>query len=809
MRASKPASASGNSRGIGLRVIIIIFLCVGLWISLTALFLSGCAGSISTSPKAAGFFFPGSLSQPPPSLPITTASSKSKVEQERRVLKNDKVGPLIERARALLEASERLAGEGDEATANGDEMRQLALSIALSIVEEHVHGNDKGQIRDSESIRSKSAEDASASASEPTFAEISSKRKTELNDEETSEPLVPPVSSINDDELNEIMHSRQTCYVQSDESELCVYHGTFCFDGLSPLVTVDNPIRDPERINDYTHSCMDPRFYEPSSLEDGGCAYMNSGERRSFNTSRWPPQPSIDTPMSLRLRRWGPINRNGLLFFKEVSPKEIWGEQPKHVFGDKLAVPKQYQGRNPVSGDKISFDTIVDRFGPFETPELSGLRIRKRTFVNNVTIDWLDGALWVAGIDGQWFSNPYHWFSKIGALFDSLRSNYTPSFGEHPSDGFPQWTRSGALGSRSSTIAHPQIGDIGGTGDKGGAMNKDGSAAGKLHNPLNKLRWLVGPQWRLPPMDFLFFAGDGANVLKDKTELKDWFRSTLELSIQPHTQFYFNDALKRLSPNRLVCSTTGVIPGGKNKLFTGRADAWLFRQYAYQMAGLHVKGISPHPKYPPRKITIIDRKGMNGRGIFNRELLVDLVRDTGVPYELVSTMASSSFNAQVSLMAETGILIAPHGAALANIMFLPAHAVVIELFPHLMKKNTYRYLASQLDLHYFPIFSWKLLPRNYTQFYGVALMNELYFWENCIAVNITSYDALNYHACNAASKNYPIVIEEDETRNTLRDAVDVIGAYSLKNPAWKAEFTDKKYPAPSPPSWVVNERKGS
>lgn len=30
-------------------------------------------------------------------------------------------------------------------------------------------------------------------------------------------------------------------------------------------------------------------------------------------------------------------------------------------------------------------------------------------------------------------------------------------------------------------------------------------------------------------------------------------------------------------------------------------------------------------------------------------------------------------------MAGTGILIAPHGAHLANIMFLPAHAVVIEV----------------------------------------------------------------------------------------------------------------------------------
>ena len=43
---------------------------------------------------------------------------------------------------------------------------------------------------------------------------------------------------------------------------------------------------------------------------------------------------------------------------------------------------------------------------------------------------------------------------------------------------------------------------------------------------------------------------------------------------------------------------------------------------------------------------------------------------------------------QVELMAGTGILIAPHGAHLANTMFLPARAAVIELFPPVMKKGT-------------------------------------------------------------------------------------------------------------------------
>ena len=40
-------------------------------------------------------------------------------------------------------------------------------------------------------------------------------------------------------------------------------------------------------------------------------------------------------------------------------------------------------------------------------------------------------------------------------------------------------------------------------------------------------------------------------------------------------------------------------------------------------------------------------------------------------------------------MAGTGILIAAHGAALVNAMFLPQHAVVIEMFPYYLKKMTY------------------------------------------------------------------------------------------------------------------------
>jgi hypothetical protein len=49
--------------------------------------------------------------------------------------------------------------------------------------------------------------------------------------------------------------TQQTCYLNSDESEVCVFDNLLCFDGRSPIVTVEQPIRDPERIIDYTHSC--------------------------------------------------------------------------------------------------------------------------------------------------------------------------------------------------------------------------------------------------------------------------------------------------------------------------------------------------------------------------------------------------------------------------------------------------------------------------------------------------------------------------------------------------------------------------
>lgn len=244
------------------------------------------------------------------------------------------------------------------------------------------------------------------------------------------------------------LYTQQTCYLQTDESEVCTFDNLLCFDGSSPIVTVESPVRDPERILDYSHACMDYRFYEPTSLEMSGCSYVTAGKRDYDPES--PMQPDVDFPLSLRMRRWGPNNRNGLLLFKEVHPREIYGDQPERIlsaYGEaysrtELLGSDTYQhtssrttgaaahlGAKTASGDTIdngsggaeedvsvedlppeylqdlspdpslNYDTQVLEDKPFELPGLPGLNIKMRTKTGNFTIDWIDGG-WVAALVG-------------------------------------------------------------------------------------------------------------------------------------------------------------------------------------------------------------------------------------------------------------------------------------------------------------------------------------------------------------------------------------------------------------------------
>jgi len=60
-------------------------------------------------------------------------------------------------------------------------------------------------------------------------------------------PLLPDLSQPADDfddgapppPPDETLHTQQTCYISSDEAELCVYDGPLCFDGTGAVVLTD------------------------------------------------------------------------------------------------------------------------------------------------------------------------------------------------------------------------------------------------------------------------------------------------------------------------------------------------------------------------------------------------------------------------------------------------------------------------------------------------------------------------------------------------------------------------------------------
>ena len=104
-----------------------------------------------------------------------------------------------------------------------------------------------------------------------------------------------------------------------------------------------------------------------------------------------------------------------------------------------------------------------------------------------------------------------------------------------------------------------------------------------------------------------------------------------------------------LNPNStLLCARRGAVTGTHPRLFVNRADAWMFRSNAYAYAGVAALGLQPHPHHPPRKITVLLRKGKAGRNFENIRDVMRLINDTGLPVDYIEDMGKLSFKQQVS-----------------------------------------------------------------------------------------------------------------------------------------------------------------
>jgi hypothetical protein len=118
---------------------------------------------------------------------------------------------------------------------------------------------------------------------------------------------------------------------------------------------------------------------------------------------------------------------------------------------------------------------------------------------------------------------------------------------------------------------------------------------------------------------------------------------------QPHTRWFTNAHLAGLlSPNSsLLCAPRGAVTGTHPRLFVNRGDAWMFRSNAYAYAHVEDLGLQPHPHHPPRKITVLLRKGKGGRNFENLAGLMAVVNATGLPVEYIDDMGRFTFKQQV------------------------------------------------------------------------------------------------------------------------------------------------------------------
>ena len=99
-----------------------------------------------------------------------------------------------------------------------------------------------------------------------------------------------------------------------------------------------------------------------------------------------------------------------------------------------------------------------------------------------------------------------------------------------------------------------------------------------------------------------------------------------------------------------------------------------------------------------RKRIYIQRGNVKGRNVRNEEAILELIRE--YDFEPIS-MDGKTISEQAKLFSNSEAIIAPHGAALTNLVFVQPNTKVIELSPLGYTNNCYYVIASYSKANYF------------------------------------------------------------------------------------------------------------
>lgn len=134
-----------------------------------------------------------------------------------------------------------------------------------------------------------------------------------------------------------------------------------------------------------------------------------------------------------------------------------------------------------------------------------------------------------------------------------------------------------------------------------------------------------------------------------------------------------------------------LLPHRHHGTMVGRVSGIILEQRRRMLEHL---GITPRP----RRRIYITRRSATRRRILNEEKLEAALH--GLGFETIE-MEKMSVEEQIRTMADTEAVVFPHGAALANQLFLPKEAVSIELFSPYYVTTHSQYFTLQVGFRYF------------------------------------------------------------------------------------------------------------
>eukprot|EP00295_Goniomonas_pacifica_P024843 CAMPEP_0175931590 /NCGR_PEP_ID=MMETSP0108-20121206/18930_1 /TAXON_ID=195067 ORGANISM="Goniomonas pacifica, Strain CCMP1869" /NCGR_SAMPLE_ID=MMETSP0108 /ASSEMBLY_ACC=CAM_ASM_000204 /LENGTH=366 /DNA_ID=CAMNT_0017255157 /DNA_START=84 /DNA_END=1184 /DNA_ORIENTATION=- len=210
------------------------------------------------------------------------------------------------------------------------------------------------------------------------------------------------------------------------------------------------------------------------------------------------------------------------------------------------------------------------------------------------------------------------------------------------------------------------------------------------------------------------------------TTVGDWMKGILKILFDPHVEVIDMYTLMKDqgTQGKPLCFRRAVMPGINYAFFQGVEHALAFRQRVERFYGVVSTMISTDPNKPP-KLLYVRRRGVS-RQVLNEEDMLESLGDVANRVGLIlesPSMESRSFLSQVQLAATAAVMVAPHGAGMSNMIFMPIGATVIELTPAKIVSSLFNKIAAMSGL----LHHWLMSPVEMTAF-APAMQERYHTW---------------------------------------------------------------------------------